>query len=518
MGQAWSKALSDLKNLGVSSQEPSHGSAGAAPLSPALPETRWTSEQAEVIRCQDPAVRVRALAGTGKTRVLEAYAHRRSGRWRYLTFNQSLAHQAKKAFPAHVKASTFHGLAFPRFGQPLEHRFDLKWETGDLAGVLGRPLDPDAERRWLQVLLRTHEAFTRSASPLILADHVDQTGWRLARACADEVPDTLEDVVRDAERLWAAVLNPSSRLPVHHDVYLKLWCLAEPRLPVDGILVDEDQDLTPALHAWLAQHPGIHVRVGDPHQAIYGFLGAQVQEDQAHETVIRLPHSFRFGAAIAAAANQVLARLGDDRLIGWGPEGEVVPRWTATPHTVLLARTHAGLLEAALEANDQGIALAQVVRLPQRLAAVVALSRGQRDQIRDPWVRGFRDLGALEQAARDNGESEWLAMCRLVKRHPQDLDARIRRLNDTRSDDGWRLATVHGAKGQTYDRVALAPDLPLLPPNSPEGQEETRLLYVAMTRARLGLHLHPAWAQAWAQWSRDSVTVHPRPNLDDSGF
>lgn len=523
MSNAWSKALQGLKNLDQPVSDAAEEEVDRAPGHSAIPTPAsrpvdWTPEQREVIECPDDQVRVRALAGTGKSRVLEAYARRRAGRWRYLTFNRALVQEAKRHMPTHVKVATFHGLAYARFGLPFQERFERKWQPGDLARVLGRSMPVDVERRWLQVLQATHTAFMRSDSPLILPEHVDRAGWLLARACEDPVPDDLDGVVFDAERLWQVMIQPGAALPIDHDVYLKLWCLAEVRLPVDGILIDEDQDLTPALHSWFASHPGIRVRVGDPHQGIYGFRGAAAREDQPEETVLCMPHSFRFGPAIAEQANRVLSRLGSDRLIGVGPEGTVNGNWKAGAHTTLLGRTHAGLIEAALEASDQGIAMATSVRLPERLAAVLALSRGQTDQIRNPWVAGFRDMARFEQAIRDSGDADWLAICRMVRRHGSGLERRLAHLNAQCREDGWQMSTVHAAKGQTFARVALAQDLPLVDPAHPAGKEETHLLYVAMTRAQSSLDMHPAWAEAFNRWATRAEPAPRTVDLSDSGF
>jgi hypothetical protein len=478
----------------------------------------WTPDQRQIIDCTASRLRARALAGTGKSQVLDAYARRRRGRWQYLTFNQALARAAKAQMPSHVKVHTFHALAFAHSGRLYAHRLERTWKPGDLNQILRRDLPIDAEQRWLKVLLNSHEAFIRSAEPVILSDHIDRTGWHMALACQDDIPADLSGVIDDAERLWGALVDPSAPWPVPHDVYLKLWCLAEARLPVDGVLIDEDQDLTPAVHAWFVQHPGIQVRVGDPYQAIYSFRGARVMADQAGETVLTLPHSFRFGEALAQQANRVLQRLGDDRLIGQGPEGQVSMGWQARPNTVLLARTHAGLLEAALEASEQGIALAQSLRLPQRLTDLVALHRGDRSGIRDPWVRGFQDFEHLKATVATTEDRDWQALCRVVVKHGAHLDRRIERLNAQQREDGWKAATVHAAKGQTFERVALAQDLPLVDPRSATGEEEAHLLYVALTRARTGVDMHPTWAASFDQWAQSRAVRQPQAALDDSGF
>jgi hypothetical protein len=520
LSDALRQALLGLKQLKTDAPEPARRWEGSAPPPPvaSIATLPWTPHQQAVIECTVPRIEVRALAGSGKSAVLAEYARRRSrARLNYVSFNAALVKEAHTRLPSNVRARTFHGLAFSRFGAPLADRLRRPWQKGQLNAVLGLDLPPNSEWRWREVLLQTLQAFMASADDHLKSHHVDRGNWLLAREAGDAVPTQVEEVVAQAERLWRALIDPTSPWPVNHDVYLKLWCLAAPELRGDGVLVDEFQDMTPAVHAWLSQQGGLQVHVGDPNQGIYGFRGARGDLRLRGAVELAMPESFRFGSAIAAEANRALARLGDDRLVGSGPAGQVLQTWDAAPDTVLLARTHAGLLEAALEAVSQGIPLAQAIAVPDRLKAVLALSERDRASLTDPWVAGFGSLEDFEAAVEQAGLNEWRAACRLVRKRGSRLRGEIEALAQARQPHGWTLSTVHGAKGKTFDRVALANDLVLDDPTTHEGVEETHVTYVALTRARESVALHPEWAQRWEAWTRRTGSEEPA-FLSDDGF
>lgn len=521
MSAAWKNALDGLQGLAsikgpisVDKSVPVSLQGDKTPVGEGLV---WTPDQRQVMDDRHSRIQVCALAGSGKTKVIGAYARLRPrARLAYVTFSAALARQAKAMLPDHLRAKTFHGLAFPRFGERLAHRFSRTWHVGDLNTILKLGLPPAAELRWREVLLKTLEGFMASASPLVMPEHIDRSNWYLSRSAGDPVPHEDTSVVAQAEQLWLALIDLAAPWPVTHDVYLKLWCLAEVQMSGDGILVDEDQDLTPALHAWLEQQGGIQVRVGDPYQAIYGFRGAIGQQRLSGASCHALPQSFRFGAAIAGAANGLLARLGDDRLIGAGPEGEVHDHWVSRPGTMLLARTHAGLLDAALDAVDQGMTLAHVVQVPQQILAVLALREGKRESICDPWVAGFDDFESFEAAVSQTGQTAWRSAAALVRKRGARLHDQMARLQGARDPLGWQMSTVHSVKGQTFEHVALADDLILMDPVSSEGQEEAHVAYVAMTRARQSLAFHPQLAASFKQWQQGRKEK-PIAALDD-GF
>ena len=117
-----------------------------------------------------------------------------------------------------------------------------------------------------------------------------------------------------------------------HDGYLKLYQLSKPDLSqrFDCMLLDEGQDINPVI-ADIAHWQRIRMAiVGDPHQQLYRFRGA---EDALNSDWMvgaeehYLTQSWRFGPAIAHVANIILstrARHGNFRT-GPADAGEKVP-------------------------------------------------------------------------------------------------------------------------------------------------------------------------------------------------
>ena len=59
-----------------------------------------------------------------------------------------------------------------------------------------------------------------------------------------------------------------------HDGYLKLWALGRPKLAADFVLLDEAQDSNPVMLDVLSRQAAQVVYVGDRHQQIYQWRGA----------------------------------------------------------------------------------------------------------------------------------------------------------------------------------------------------------------------------------------------------
>ncbi len=131
------------------------------------------------------------------------------------------------------------------------------------------------------LVLRTIKNFTNSPDPKITPEHVP-TLWMATvkdhqgKAVRDLVPvpeQEREWALEDAINVWSLMRDPlklSIRLP--HDGYLKLWQLGSPSLQDiqrhDVLLMDEGQDMNPAmLDVFMKQRTPKFI-VGDPHQQV----------------------------------------------------------------------------------------------------------------------------------------------------------------------------------------------------------------------------------------------------------
>ena len=151
-----------------------------------------------------------------------------------------------------------------------------------------------------------------------------------------------------------------------------------------------------------------------------------------------------------------------------------------------------------------------------RILDVYWLSEGEHDKIRDPFIQSFESLEALEIYARDLDDFQLTGMIKVVREYARILpDAVYDMMKVSKSiakapnGRGIILSTVHGAKGQEYDRVYIDPDVAasLSRPGGASASEfgdEANIAYVAFTRAIRELYLPqdfkniltPEWQEA----------------------
>merc|ERR1719319_1314720 len=125
----------------------------------------------------------------------------------------------------------------------------------------------------------------------------------------------------DAANLWRMILGGStSGAKFDQTSAMKKFQLARPCLTdwfqYDVLLLDEAQDMNPAMLDVCLHQDRPKVVVGDPYQQIYSFRGAvnalALVEEHTETRVVRtlyLTQSFRFGSEIAFLAEACLAGL-----------------------------------------------------------------------------------------------------------------------------------------------------------------------------------------------------------------
>ncbi|MDR1625619.1 MAG: UvrD-helicase domain-containing protein [Spirochaetia bacterium] len=260
------------------------------------------------------------------------------------------------------------------------------------------------------------------------------------------------------------------------------------------IFVDEYQDVNFAQYALIrllapAKTPGGEgprlCVIGDPDQAIYAFRGAdpryidRFREDYPGAAVYRLTKSFRCASPILRAAGLLTGR-----------------RLTGRPAAASLYRCG----YPTEKAEAEGIA-----RRISRLiggAGFFALDSGIAGGAGDGGLTSLGDCAILlrasalaapiEKALKDHGIPFHLAG---EKPWREELRVYVEAVS---------ILTMHSSKGLEFDHVFVAGlEEGILPftlydegdsPETSRVEEEKRLLYVAMTRARTGLYL--SWARS----------------------
>lgn len=479
-----------------------------------------TSEQQAILETNGD-LRIDAVAGSGKTTTLIEYARTRppDSRILYLAFNRTVREEARRKFTeagmSGVDVETAHSLAYRHTRHLRQGDVRPGYKVHELAELLG--------------ITGTGEGHLG----FVLANHVDRFAQYFCNSAAAKVQSlnyldiVMEDAARDfvaryytqIEHLTRSFLAMMDRgqTPMIHDFYLKKFQLSAPQLPYHYILFDEAQDASPAMLDVILRQPCIRLIVGDVHQQIYGWRHAVNSMQRVPFPVKRLSTSFRFPQAIADLAVRTL-----DRKHILAPVDPVVIRGSGKPRSVksraTIARTNTGLLKKAIDHITQNRGRGTVyfegninsytyADEGASLYDVLNLHNGQHDRIRDKLLATMDSMDDLEDYVEQTDDKQLGMLMDLVETYGNDLHERIATLKRMHVDDDKRqtadmvFSTVHRCKGLEYDEVRLAEDFmtdealskQLADDGSPAQRsrlnEELNLLYVAVTRARLILHI-----------------------------
>ena len=362
---------------------------------------------------------------------------------------------------------------------------------------------------------------------------------------------TYEDVKRDQGRMdmedvllcAAALLAEDERVA------------AQVRRQYKWFVVDEFQDVSPIqsalLDLWLGGRDELCV-VGDPAQTIYSFAGANAAylrdfpQKFEHTTSIELVRNYRSSPEVVGAANALLAGS-ESRGVELRAQRPSGPQVTYTPRPDEVAEAES-VAARVLELRHQGRNLGEVAVLfrinalseayedalsargipyvvrgaarffdrPEVREAVTRLRgaarSGEGDEFLETVHGTLSGMGWTSQAPTTRGQTRdrWESWQALVDQATEFAKAPGSTLGDFVDDldrraseqhapvaDGVTLATFHAAKGLEWDSVFLCGlqdgTLPITYADTPAAvEEERRLLYVGMTRARTDLAL--SWA------------------------
>ncbi|WP_344126814.1 ATP-dependent DNA helicase UvrD2 [Luedemannella flava] len=325
-------------------------------------------------------------------------------------------------------------------------------------------------------------------------------------------------------------------------------------------VVDEYQDVNPVqqrlLDAWLCGRDDLTV-VGDASQTIYSFTGATSAylvnfARRGGGTVVRLVKDYRSTPQVVGLANQVIRQASGEEarlrleLVGQRPDGpqpqilgypdepaeaagvarrcaELVAAGTPAREIAVLFRVNAqseayeaALAEAGVPYVVQGAErFFERVEIRQAMAALRAATRTyvEGTPLREAVVEALSALGWQPDTPPPGGavRERWEALSALVTLSEEyavgglaEFNAELSRraaMQHAPTVEGVTLASLHAAKGLEWDAVFVVGcsegTLPTPYAKTPEAlEEERRLLYVGITRARQFLTLSYAASRA----------------------
>lgn len=289
---------------------------------------------------------VKAVAGSGKTFTLIQIIQLLTGKVAFVAYNKAIQVEidmkvrALGRLACYAWVSTFHSLAFkswrgafPRVqvdgnkvntlikyatlagqlepGVPFPLRKFVR-KAYDLSRQWGIGVLPDFKfgdtQKWMDLVDRfdlesqiENDAIFQGANPVALGilytEHILKLGYQMARGAVagiNELP-----VIDFEDMIWC---------PLHAGMSFETF---------NWVLVDECQDLNPtriAMVKAILKPGGRLIAVGDPHQAIYGFTGADAESYkriQQDFNCVELPltHSFRCPTSVVMFAQQWVSHI-----------------------------------------------------------------------------------------------------------------------------------------------------------------------------------------------------------------
>jgi DNA helicase-2/ATP-dependent DNA helicase PcrA len=506
----------------------------AEAVAPAAPATKGfvvTPQHAAFFAwVEDPAPThkaaiLEAVAGSGKTSTLKQAAKRipSTEKGIYLAFNKRVVDEIKGGLPSHIAAATLHSVGYravlAHFGKRIDGRPDTR-KTFRLFDEFTKR-DP----RLVEYGATVAKLVSKAKAIGLVPSDVEGT-----RGLVDDVPEVWDDLIErfhidppagdhDPRRMATAVeiarnvLRLGLVFDAEHraiDFDDQLYLCVAYRLPLTRykwVLVDEAQDISPVqrtmLHGMVAMRSGRLIAVGDAHQAIYGFRGADSDSlaaiaNEFKATAFPLSVTYRCPTSVVALAQPYVPHL---TACAGAPAGSVrvnvpLPAIVWSPSDLVVCRSNAPLVTLAYQLLRRKVACKVLGRdIGAGVKTLVKKFRakdlpdllGRADKYLEEQRIKLAAAGKESQIEGVEDRVETLKAFALEARSLHDLE---RAIDDLFADDVGAmvtLSTVHKAKGAEAPRVVIL-DPGRMPSKAAradwEIQQERNLIYVAYTRAR----------------------------------
>lgn len=463
-----------------------------------------------------------AVAGSGKTTTILAGVEMVDGQVALVAYNKAIAVELKERLEARninfrkAQAGTAHSFGFSAIRKAFGNVKVNEHKVADMVeAMIQNTTDPLNSFKGVVVELvglakqRAIGVNTSIDNDDLWFDIVDHFGVAIEGdyEVLTFVVRAAQQALKRSNRVTAVVdFNDMVYLPLIHN--LRMW-------QFDVVMVDEAQDTNEArrlLYRKMLKVRGRMVAVGDPHQAIYGFTGAdanslQLIQDDYRAKLMPLSVTYRCPKAVVAFAQQWVSHIQAGET---APEGLVtqvgatalMEKGYLLPTDAILCRNTAPLVKVAfmlirnkiackVEGRDIGNGLKKLAQR-WKITTIAALSN-KLDEYEAREIKKARDK---KNEAKAQSIIDIVATLRVVmdeatlsgEKNITDVLARIDAIFESDVKGVVTLSTIHKSKGREWPRVFWLFREQTCP--SPwakkdwELAQEDNLCYVAATRAQ----------------------------------
>ena len=447
---------------------------------------------------------VEAVAGSGKTTTIVEAAKLIKGDAIFVAFNKHIAESLNTKLPPNVEARTLHSVGMQmcrkqRYSKVNGRKtanimkYDVfQWDTCSAARK---------KKLWAMyhpmlklISLAKSQGHDPSVSVEVMQSIVDRhaidlpdcwcwgTFTAILQGCYDK-----ETVIDFDDMIW---------FPLVKDYEFPKY---------DYVFVDESQDLSPAQALFVKRLcKGRIIAVGDTHQAIYGFRGADADamanlKITLDATILPLSICYRCGKKIVECAQKLVPHIeasenAEDGLVTSIPEGMLADHVADDDH--VLCRVTAPLVEKCLDLIADGRKATVLGRdIAEMLLQTIKALKVKDGQSNDCYIDALNDWYAAMCLKYEHKKAMLMKSmdtydtlravgsgCTTVK----DIKTRIDKIF-SKVGEGVIFSTIHKCKGLEADNIfILKPDLLPHPLCTQDWQieQEANLHYVAITRAK----------------------------------
>lgn len=463
-----------------------------------------------------------AVAGAGKTTTLLEMVGAAQGSVAFCAFNRAIAREIKaKVEPLNlpnVKVGTLHSFGLGAVSRSISR---VKVDGNKLRELARREFNGEYET--LRAIAMSGAALAKECGIGAVVED-NYSNWASMfehHNLWDSIPDGVsEEQAIDASSYLLTVSNQLRQIVDYSDMIyfpilnrMKIW-------QYDYVLLDEAQDTNVTrreLVKMMIKPNGRLIAVGDPHQAIYGFTGADsaaldnIRADFNAET-LPLTVTYRCPKNVVQVANQWVSHIQAHES---APAGVVDScdlseiAKLATAQDAVICRNTKPLVELAyslirhsVACRVEGRSIGEgLIKLAQRWKTVKTV--GELDARLEEWAKN-----EIEKNRNKGNDSR----CQVVEDQAQTLQVFIMQCDDSDpistlveairslfgdTEQGCQqvltLSTIHKAKGREWDRV-FALGMSTYSPSKWakkdwELEQEDNLCYVQVTRAKKHLTL-----------------------------